>query len=481
MAADGHGRAIAGPRTAALRGEAYVTMDLDYLTIGPRELRMEKRQLAAAGRPVGDVAAALDDCAAAMEREGVEAHQERARHLLDRCESLPRATTPAEPDDLEAIRAARPDPGGRDDPRGGDRSGGDGSRGLDADGAERDRLLGAWLGRCAGCRLGKPVETWDRETIRNFLVATDQSLDDYLAADVPGSGGFALDATGGWDDRTEGMPRDDDVDFAVAALVTLSRAGATFESADLARTWLGELPACGLHTAERVAYRNLLDGVSPPASARRRNPYRELIGGQIRGDCYGYVVPGEPERAAALAHRDARVTHVRNGVYGAMWVAATLAAVPAVDTLRAAVAVGRAEIPATSRLADALGDVLDWHDAGLDHGTAIDRVHDAWDDADFYEGYHVVPNAQVVAATLLWSEGRPFADAVGRAVAAGFDTDCNAATVGSVLGLARGTDAIPDRLATPLRGEIRTALADRPRPTLAGLADETLAVARDVD
>jgi hypothetical protein len=25
----------------------------------------------------------------------------------------------------------------------------------------RDRLLGAWLGRCAGCVLGKPVEGWD--------------------------------------------------------------------------------------------------------------------------------------------------------------------------------------------------------------------------------------------------------------------------------------------------------------------------------
>ena len=27
----------------------------------------------------------------------------------------------------------------------------------------RDRLLAAWLGRCAGCNLGKPVEGWSRD------------------------------------------------------------------------------------------------------------------------------------------------------------------------------------------------------------------------------------------------------------------------------------------------------------------------------
>ena len=28
-----------------------------------------------------------------------------------------------------------------------------------------DRVYGAWLGRCAGCTLGKPVEGWSREKI----------------------------------------------------------------------------------------------------------------------------------------------------------------------------------------------------------------------------------------------------------------------------------------------------------------------------
>lgn len=440
-------------------------MDLTYLTLTPRELRTEKRQLLDANSATGSVTNELTVCATAMEQGGTAAHQHRARELLDRCESLANANTPAEPTELGRIQRARPD----------------GPRSLPTESVDRSSVAGAWLGRCVGCRLGKPVETWTRATIREFLESTDQSLGGYLRADIAGSSGFDLDATGGWDDRVDGMPRDDDIDFTVAALVTLSREGADFSSTDLARTWLEQLPACKLHTAERIAYRNLLDAVSPPASARRRNPYREFIGAQIRGDCYGYVCPGEPARAAALAHRDARVTHVRNGVYGAMWVAATLAAIPGTETFRDALAVGVTEIPADSRLAAAIGTVLTWSDDGVAYGDVIDRIHDQWDDGDFYEGYHVVPNAQIVAATLLWADGHSFADVVGRAVAAGFDTDCNAATVGSVLGLARGEHTIPDRLANPIRAEIRTALADWPRWTIEELVDRTAAVGDEID
>jgi ADP-ribosylglycohydrolase len=452
-------------------------MYVDYLTVTPEVLAVERRQLADTGRLTDTLASDLDGLAAELggtagantdtDAETDTAVQNRARALLDRCTAVPDPRS-EEPDELDAIRDARPQ-----GPR---------TVAVDDDSDHCDHLRGAWRGRIAGCLLGKPVETWTRATIHEFLDATDQELDDYLRADVPGSEGFDLDATGGWADRIDGTVRDDDVDFTVAALETLRRAGDGFTSEDLARTWLTELPACALHTAERVAYRNLLDGVDPPGSATHRNPYRELIGAQIRGDCYGYVAPGEPERAAALAHRDARVSHVRNGIYGAMWIAATLAAVPAVDTVREAVAVGLTEVPAGSRLTAAVEQVFEWYDAGVEFETAIDRVHDEWDDADPYEGYHVLPNAQVVAAVLIWGGSDPDADpdfesALARIVAAGFDTDCNAATVGSVLGLALGHDGVPATWTDPLGDRVRTALASRPCPSLDWLVTETAALA----
>ena len=33
----------------------------------------------------------------------------------------------------------------------------------------RNRILGGWLGRCAGCQLGKPVEGWTYDQIRDHL------------------------------------------------------------------------------------------------------------------------------------------------------------------------------------------------------------------------------------------------------------------------------------------------------------------------
>src|SRR5215204_2672739 len=45
----------------------------------------------------------------------------------------------------------------------------------------RDRMLAAWLGRCAGCTLGKPVEGWTRENIRRYLeLAGEYPIQEYF-------------------------------------------------------------------------------------------------------------------------------------------------------------------------------------------------------------------------------------------------------------------------------------------------------------
>ena len=118
--------------------------------------------------------------------------------------------------------------------------------------------------------------------------------------------------------------------------------------------WLVDLPAGRTFTAERVAYRNLLEGISPPRTARIRNPFREWIGAQIRTDLYGWANPGDQLRAAEWAWRDAAVSHTRNGLYGAMFVAAMASAAIGGGDIGTVLDVGTSVVPPNSRMARAV-------------------------------------------------------------------------------------------------------------------------------
>ncbi|MFB3737874.1 MAG: ADP-ribosylglycohydrolase family protein [Candidatus Velamenicoccus archaeovorus] len=341
----------------------------------------------------------------------------------------------------------------------------------------RDRLLGAWLGRCAGCNLGKPVEGWSRARIRRYLDLADaHPIEDYLPVLDPFPDGLELNAC--WPETTRGnvtsMARDDDIDYTILALHVLEVHGFGFGTADVAAEWLEHLPYHQVYTAERAAYRNLVDGLAPPETALRRNPYREWIGAQIRADLWGYVRPGDPERATELAFRDASLSHAENGIYGEMWVAALVAIAFVVDDVREALELSLASVPPRSRLAEALRDVMDLRASGLEWRSARDAIEERY---GHYSPVHTVNNAAVVAAALLWGEGE-CTRTIGLAVEGGWDTDCNGATAGSVVGAMRGAAALPARWVEPLGDLVRTAILGYDGSRITDLAERTLRLAR---
>ena len=59
------------------------------------------------------------------------------------------------------------------------------------------------------------------------------------------------------------------------------------------------------------------------------------------------------------------------------------------------------------------------------------------------------------------------------AVQAAFDTDCNGATVGSVVGMLAGAGGIPDKWISPFGGRLKTAIAGYGEVTAEGLAEKT--------
>jgi ADP-ribosylglycohydrolase len=343
----------------------------------------------------------------------------------------------------------------------------------------RDRLLGAWLGRCAGCNLGKPVEMWTRDRIRAYLEpGNEYPITDYIPlldwADERMTTWFRGSMRG----HVTCMARDDDIDYTILGLHVLETYGRSFGPMDVAREWLNLLPFTQVYTAERAAYRNVVAGYTAPETAVHHNPYREWIGAQIRADVWGYVNPGEPAAAARLAHQDASLSHTRNGIYGELWAAALIAAAFVTDDVRTAIDIANHYIPPMSRILEAIADTIRDFDEGVDWETCRDRIEDR-----YYGGYspvHTVNNTALITAALLWGAG-DYTKTIGLAVQGGWDTDCTAATAGSVFGAMYGATALPEHWTEPLNDLVRSAISGFDNSRISDLAERTFRQAMQRD
>ena len=340
--------------------------------------------------------------------------------------------------------------------------------------AVRDRIYGAWLGRAAGCSLGKPVEGWPRKRIDEYLESTGAlPLENYIPYTEGSISPYLKTSTR---DNIEFMARDDDMDYPILGLLALELHGSELTSRNMANTWLSRMPFHLLYTAESVAYRNFVNRRWPPESAFWRNPFREWIGAQIRADIFGYVTPGWPEKAAELAFRDASISHVKNGIYGEMFVAAMLAASFATSDVEEIVETGLSEIPARCRLAEAVGDTVAWCREFSDWDRVWDRISEKY---GHYHAVHTINNAALVVMGLFFG-ATSYENGIVVAVRSGWDTDCNGATVGSVLGAKLGAEALPEKWTGVLGDRLLSCVRDCNDNRISELAERTYRVATQI-
>jgi ADP-ribosylglycohydrolase len=376
-----------------------------------------------------------------------------ALELLDEIEAIPRPLAADEPEELETILAAA-DPVPPVTP-------------------DLDRIEGAWLGRAAGCVLGKPVENISREGIRAIAQST---------GNWPVSGWFTADGLDRrvgerfpWNrasrstslaENIDGIPEDDDLNFTMLGVALLERCGTGFGVLDVAQLWLDFLPAGRIFTAERIALRNLLEAYLPPETASRRNPFREWVGARLRVDAYGWAAGGDPVAAARMAWHDAVLSHTANGVYAAMFMAGAHAVSLGASTPAECADAGLSVIPPRSRLADAVrtarGLQGEWEDVVDELCARYGALHHV----------HAVNNTALVAAALYTFD--EFSPAICGVVQAGWDTDTNGAAVGSILGALR---PIEERWSEPLGGRFASSLPGFDEITLDELVARTRTVA----
>lgn len=402
--------------------------------------------------------------------------------IYDELMALPEdpALAAAEPNDLAAIRALRPA----------------GPRDLSWQPGEAellDRLHGAWTGRATGCALGKPVEGMGmgrrdgalcgRKDIKRYLQNRgDWPLKDYFSGREAGDG-LKIWCHQSTRENIAYMEPDDDIHYSLVGLGVLESQGPDFAWHHVARYWSSHLPYEAICTAETQAILNFMNrssrmggpagiGVATPAFTRRfRNPYREWIGAQIRADGWAFCCAGRPELAAEFAWRDACWTHERNGIYGEMMFAAMQAAAFVEHDPRRLVEIGLSEIPRDCRLARAVRQLIGWIEASRDWESCMDKV-----EAEFplMHVVHTINNALICVMSLFYGR-MDTVQTPAIAVMGGMDTDCNGATVGSIVGAAAGKARFKDDLAGRLNDTIRPNMLGFQEVRMRTLAERTAA------
>ena len=344
--------------------------------------------------------------------------------------------------------------------------------------ALRKKILGAWTGRAVGCLLGKPVECIRSDELIPLLRETGNYpmhryiLSSDITDEVCSHYKFPL-KNKPYADTVDGMPVDDDTNYIVLYQKIIEDYGRDFTSGDVATAWMKYQSVFSYFTAERIAYINFINCIKPPASAMYKNVCREWIGAQIRGDYFGYINPGDPEKAAEMAFRDACVSHVKNGIYGEMLAAAMIACAAVTDNIDDIILGGLAQIPSTSRLYEAVMKIFDSFRNGMTKEECFDMIHSAYDEHTDHGWCHTISNAMIVTAALLYGNG-DFGKSICFAVEMAFDTDCNGATVGSVLGMRNTCDGIDEYWKKPINGKIHTSIFGVETVSIEQAAEKTI-------
>ncbi len=293
-----------------------------------------------------------------------------------------------------------------------------------------ERVYAGVLGKIIGVYLGRPFEGWSYERIMAELGEINYYVHEQ-----------------------RGMPlivADDDITGTFTFLRALPDHGGTaaLTAAQIGQTWLNYLieertilwwGGMG-NSTEHTAYIRLKNGISAPRSgsmALNTKVVAEQIGSQIFIDGWAMVAPGDPALAADLAYKAASVSHDGEAIYGAQVIAAMEAQAFVESDLQKLLDCAVTFIPRDSVIARQITDMREWHDEFPDWRQTRREIVKKYGYDKFGGNCHMVPNHALIHLGLLYG-GDDLQKALMITNTAGWDTDCNSANVGCLLGIKNG-------------------------------------------
>ncbi|TXK68923.1 ADP-ribosylglycohydrolase family protein [Paenibacillus sp. N3.4] len=303
-----------------------------------------------------------------------------------------------------------------------------------------EKVYAGWLGKIIGVRHGANIEGWSYDRIKRTFGEITGYLHEF-----------------------KNFAADDDTNGPIAFLRALEDYTYTNEitSEQMGKTWLNYSPdGHGLFwwggygtSTEHTAYYNLKKGINAPRSGsieQNGATVAEQIGGQIFIDVWGLIAPGNPRLAAEYAEKIASVSHDGNGKYGGMFIAACIAAAFIEKDIEILIETGLSFIPADCEYERMTRLVMDFYRKNpQDWRACFQYIHDNFGYDRYPGNCHIIPNAAVIILSLLYGNG-DFSATINICNMCGWDTDCNVANVGTIMGVRNGLEGIDNAWRTPI-------------------------------
>lgn len=319
----------------------------------------------------------------------------------------------------------------------------------------KNKILGCWFGKNIGGTLGAPFE-WRRQL--NDVKFYTHNIDG------------------------DPLPNDD-LDIQLLWLIAMEQNGVGLNAAQLSHYW----EVCVTpHWAEYgIAKANMKLGLLPPLSGEYHNNYKHSCGSYIRSEIWACLAPGTPAVATQFMLKDSQIDHggKSEGTYGAVFIAALESAAFIEKDVRKLIDIALTYIPGDCFVAEAVRGVIDFYNQGksyieardmllekyrgepftyYDNGVPVKIVSDRDRKLGFdngKKGFDVVDNLGIIIIGLLYGKG-DFADSMLYAINCGEDTDCTAATIGSIFGILLGYEGLPEKWTKPIGFKIKTCCLD---------------------
>ncbi len=308
----------------------------------------------------------------------------------------------------------------------------------------KKKIYGGWIGQICGASMGTFIEGYNH---KNLVEAFGNSLGGYLR---------------------EPDTVNDDITYEIAFLLAYEENKGNVTSEDIAKKWISYIPFGW--SAEYMALENLKRGIYPPLSGQLSNPFQEWIGAQMRCMVQGLLSPGKPYKAAKLAFLDSQISHSGNGIYGGIHSAVLTSLAFIYSDVKELLVKSLEYLPENTEFRYLAEKVIKWC-----------KLEDNWEEVYYnveiyfkkYNWIHLYPNTAAVITSIWFGNGN-FKESMKIAASFGYDVDCNAGEVGTILGVELGIDRIDSKWYMPFNNILKTYMKEYKELKISELADRTV-------